>query len=269
MTPNQEMVMKIRPDDLNMSIRTTVPVVIWAWILYCIMSIYSTPAYPSERGRHDDIVVESDVRVEGDAVESSSDSSSNSNSRSQSGSLSQSVGEGGSANVSTSSENNSIVLTGARDSAACFTKMGVGAEGFGIFWSRSDPYCKKVRLIARHIDNGNFEAAARLECTLKEWKDVYGHKRVDDPGYSQCMEDLVVTPPPQPLPVSDYEEHMEEVEALKIEQDRLEMQLAEQRELLYMQQEIIESPPVQQEPFITDEKADRVLQVLKRRRNDE
>ena len=104
-------------------------------------------------------------------------------------------GTGGGATVHTNSESNSIVLSGARDSAACFTKMGIGAEGFGLFWSRSDPFCKKVRLIARKIEEGNFAAAARLECTLNEWKEVYGHKNVSDSGYKQCLDDLMPAEP--------------------------------------------------------------------------
>lgn len=106
-------------------------------------------------------------------------------------------GTGGGATVNTKSENTSLVLSGARDTADCFTKIGVGAEGFGLFWSRSDSFCKKVRLISSHIDRGNYAAAVRLECTLPEWEEVYGHKKPRDKqgneteGYVQCKEDLM------------------------------------------------------------------------------
>ncbi len=101
----------------------------------------------------------------------------------------------GSATVNTSSENTSLVLTGARDTAPCFTKITIGAEGFGIGFSRSDAFCKKVRLISRQIESRNFDAAARLECTLKEWKEVYG-KDKDACYWAILIEEL---PAPEPV----------------------------------------------------------------------
>ena len=152
--------------------------------------------------------------------------------------------EGGGANVSTSSEHTSLVLSGARDSADCFTKMGIGAEGFGIFWSRSDAFCKTVRLVASHIDRGNLSAAARLECTLNEWEAIYGHRKPRNKdgtmtdGYSQCVEDLDMTPAEptgnvvltgaeydelvtQAVQQEEYQEHSEQVEYRYAQQQSL------------------------------------------------
>lgn len=152
-------------------------------------------------------------------------------------------GGGGSSNVKNRST--SIVLTGSKDTADCFTKMGIGAEGFGIFWSRSDPYCKKVRLIASHIDRGNFAAAARLECTLGEWQEVYGHKRArnkdgsETEGYRQCQDDLVPVDEPSPVggvfvPAAEYDELLAQVseEELEEKSQLLEDRIAQQQNLI-------------------------------------
>jgi len=93
---------------------------------------------------------------------------------SQSDASSESTSAGGKANVETSNRSTSLVLYGARDTAPCFTKVTFGAEIFGIGFSRSDPYCKKVRAVARQLTLENWDAAARLECTLKIWKEIYG-----------------------------------------------------------------------------------------------
>ena len=161
--------------------------------------------------------------------------------------------EGGGANVSTSSEHTSLVLSGARDSADCFTKMGIGAEGFGIFWSRSDPFCKTVRLVASHIDRGNLSAAARLECTLNEWEAIYGHRKPRNKdgtmtdGYSQCVEDLDMTPPEptgnvvltgaeyqelvtQAVQQEEYQEHSEQVEYRYTQQQHMIEALEEEHD---------------------------------------
>ena len=149
---------------------------------------------------------------------------------------------GGSANVSTKNESTSLVLQGARDTADCFTKVTIGAEGFGIGFSRSDPYCKKVRLIARNIDRGNYEAAARLECTLPEWEEVYGHKRVFqrnsdqfEPGYQDCLDALTFTEEDLgavTLPAAQYEELV----AQAVQGEELE-EYVEQQEYRYAQQQ--------------------------------
>lgn len=97
-------------------------------------------------------------------------------------------GQGGSSSVTTNNEHTSLVLTGARDTAACFTKVTIGAEGFGIGFSRSDPYCKKIRLIAAQHEKGNHDAAVKLECTLSEWKEVFGK------DYGACFQALSVEP---------------------------------------------------------------------------
>jgi hypothetical protein len=101
---------------------------------------------------------------------------------------------GGTSTVQTKNESTSLVLTGARDTAPCFTKVTIGAEGFGIGWSRSDPYCKKVRRIAAHLVLENWNAAARLECTLREWRDVYGRDA------EACFLDLYAGPDEAPEP---------------------------------------------------------------------
>lgn len=104
---------------------------------------------------------------------------------------------GGGAEVNTRSESNSVYLGAARDTADCYTKVQLGAEGFGIGFSRSDAFCKKVRLIDQKVSEGNYAAAVRLECTLPEWREVYGHKRPRDrkgretEGYRQCKKDLM------------------------------------------------------------------------------
>ena len=97
-------------------------------------------------------------------------------------------GAGGASTVNTKTESTSLVLTGARDTAPCFTKVTIGAEGFGIGWSRSDAYCKKVRRIGAHLTLENWNAAARLECTLGVWRDVYGRDA------AECFADLYAGP---------------------------------------------------------------------------
>jgi len=103
-------------------------------------------------------------------------------------------GAGGTSTVQTKNESTSLVLTGARDTAPCFTKVTIGAEGFGIGWSRSDAYCKKVRRIAAHLVLENWNAAARLECTLRVWRDVYGRDT------EACFADLYAGPDETPTP---------------------------------------------------------------------
>lgn len=151
--------------------------------------------------------------------------------------------QGGGATVNTRSENTSLVLSGARDTADCFTKIGIGAEGFGVFWSRSDPFCKKVRLIASHIDRGNLAAAARLECTLKEWGEVYGHSRPRNKdgsrteGYQQCLDDLDMT---EPTGVTMTHDEYHELTMTQVSQEEYQEQ-AELVEYRYaQQQELIE-----------------------------
>ena len=150
---------------------------------------------------------------------------------------------GGSSTVSTKSENTSLVLTGARDTADCFTKVTIGAEGFGIGFSRSDPFCKKVRLISANIDRGNYEAAARLECTLREWEEVYGHRKPFGrdgemtEGYRQCLEDLTFTEED----LTGYLDVPAEVMVAQVTQEEFEHQqeLVEYR--IAQQQNLIES----------------------------
>ncbi len=101
-------------------------------------------------------------------------------------------GLGGASTVNTKTESTSLVLTGARDTAPCFTKVTIGAEGFGIGWSRSDAYCKKVRRIGAHLVLENWNAAARLECTLGVWRDVYGRDA------DECFADLYAGPEESP-----------------------------------------------------------------------
>jgi len=182
-------------------------------------------------------------------------------------------GDGGSAQVSTSNESSSIVLTGARDTAQCFTKIGVGAEGFGVFWSRSDSFCKKVRLIAANIERGNYSAAARLECTLKEWEEVYGHRNTKDPGYEQCLIDITVIPdvpppnlgqlynraareaPPDMLIADvteeEYREQQQEVEYRQVQQETVNVKQAYEIERL--RKESSEIKKEQEEQKVKDE----------------
>lgn len=131
---------------------------------------------------HVETQTESEARADSNA-ESHADSESNADANAVSDSTS-AGGAGGSSTVNTKSENNSIVLTGARDTAECFTKVTIGAEGFGIGFSRKDKYCRKVRLVARQIELGNYDAAAKLECTLPEWKEVFDDK-------DECYEALL------------------------------------------------------------------------------
>ena len=190
------------------------------------------------------------------------------------------VGAGGGATVTTKSESNSLYLGAARDSADCFTKVQLGADGFGLGWSRSDPYCKKIRLIARKTQEGNFDAAVRLECTLPEWKEVYGHKRVRNKsgkftaGFSTCIDELMPDVAaggdenfnvPQPAEVaaslrSVGDEHEEDISMVLLEQQ----QIRDELDTLRMEQRTLQSrpPPPPQEPFLTEEKRKAVWDAL-------
>jgi hypothetical protein len=147
-------------------------------------------------------------------------------------------GDGHSTNtISTSSESRSIYLGAARDTAECFTKVTIGADVFGIGFSRSDPFCKKIRLIVRQLDAGNYDAAARLECTLPEWREVFGK---DD---QLCFKSLLVgddAPTADVLMAQVEEEEFEELQKVVVMQaDEIE-HLREQVEQAEANEEEIE-----------------------------
>lgn len=121
----------------------------------------------------------------GSPVTASADAASNADAASSAEGGNASTGDQ-STTVRNKSESNTMVFGAARDTADCFTKVQLGGEGFGVGFSRSDPYCKKVRLVRRHVELGNYEAAARLECTLREWRQVYGDDK------QRCFDELLV-----------------------------------------------------------------------------
>lgn len=140
---------------------------------------------------------------------------------------------GGSSNVSTRNESTSLVLTGARDTAECFTKVTIGAEGFGIGFSRKDAYCQKVRRIAVQLERQNWEAAARLECTLRVWKEVYGKDT------EQCVRDVHAGPIEEPVPTGFIAVPQEEYDNLlmaQVQQEELD-EAIEQTEYRFAQQQ--------------------------------
>lgn len=236
---------------------------------------------------HDDgntINADADARSESDASSSAdSDASSNATSSSNSsggaggdGGAGGAGGAGGSASggaatsnsgssneISNSSKSNSVYLGAARDTAGCFTKVQLGAEGFGIGFSRSDAYCKKVRRISDHVSWGNYRAATRLECTLKEWRGVYGK------DVKQCWRDLFMGDGeffPEENPVIEAAVIVEEHDYDHERVDYLEMQIAEltdqyQRDMA-APPKVVERTVVEQRPFLTDIQRTKLEKVL-------
>ncbi len=174
------------------------------WLEYCAAmlilgsllfaaSVALADEYDRQRDNPDIVVNSNNTRTIDRSQENNSEANADSTSNSEAGAAAESTSAGGTANVTTKSENTSLVLTGARDTAGCFTKVTIGAEGFGIGFSRSDPYCKKVRLITRQLALQNWDAAARLECTLKEWREIYGKDK------EACRAALFAGPDEEPV----------------------------------------------------------------------
>jgi len=165
-----------------MNLWIKIPRAFW-WVVAAAFIVFMlSPVWASD----DD---DSDCRY--DCDDSTTQAEADSNAEASAGAESSATGEGGAggaSTVTTRNESTSLVLTGARDTAPCFTKVTIGAEGFGIGFSRSDSYCKKVRRIAAHIVLENWGAAARLECTLKVWREVYGRDA------ELCFDDLFAGP---------------------------------------------------------------------------
>lgn len=143
-------------------------------------------------------------------------------------------------NSTVRSENRQIYLGAARDTADCFTKIQVGADGFGVGFSRSDAYCKKVRRIQFFIDHERFVPAARLECTLVEWKKVYGKDK------ERCHDELYVGPgtfaDPTPIVVASddrYEEIRKALRASEEEREQVEYRQSQQETLIESQAEAL------------------------------
>jgi hypothetical protein len=150
------------------------------WLLWGVDVIHASDDYRND----DDTTAEANASADAES-QSTADAAAESSA----------IGEGGAggmSTVTTRNESTSLVLTGARDTAPCFTKVTIGAEGFGIGFSRGDPYCKKVRRVAAHLVLENWNAAARLECTLKVWREVYGRDA------NACFDDLFAGPDQTP-----------------------------------------------------------------------
>jgi len=157
------------------------------WLLWGLDIVHASDDYDDDSDDTTPTTSQADAAAEAGA-EASAGAESNATGEGGAG------GAGGVSTVQTKNESTSLVLTGARDTAPCFTKVTIGAEGFGIGFSRSDPYCKKVRRVAAHLVLENWGAAARLECTLKVWREVYGRDA------ELCFDDLYAGPDETPTP---------------------------------------------------------------------
>ena len=176
-----------------------------------------------------------------------------------------STANGGGASVETNnrSESSSVYLGAARDTAGCFTKVQIGAEGFGIGFSRSDAYCKKVQRISDHVSWGNYRAATRLECTLKEWRDVYGK------DVKQCWRDVFMGDGeffPEENPVIEAAVIVEEHDYDHERVDYLEMQIAELTDQYQRDKaeppKIVERTVVEKIPMLTKTQRAKLEKVL-------
>ena len=92
---------------------------------------------------------------------------------------------------------------------------------FGIWQgTHVNPMCEAARLNAQ----GNYDAAAKLKCSTKKYRKVFGKGQV-------CIDAVIFIPPPEPVQVVEddarYEALIEELAQIRVQQQEQQQQIEE------------------------------------------